>query len=43
MKVLNLLPSESALSLNMAKKLTSEGPAKRPRLSDFADVLDTLV
>ena len=42
LKVLNLLPSESALSLNMAKKLTTEDPAKRPRLNDFADVLDTL-
>ena len=42
LKVLNLLPSESALSLNMANKLTSEAPANRPRLNDFADVLDTL-
>ena len=42
LRVLNLLPSESTLSLNMAKKLTSEDPAKRPRLNDFADVLDTL-
>ncbi|XP_068675704.1 probable serine/threonine-protein kinase DDB_G0280461 [Montipora foliosa] len=42
LKVLNLLPSESALSLNMAKKLASEDPAKRPRLNDFVDVLDTL-
>ena len=39
LKVLNLLPSEA---LNMAKKLTSEDPAKRPLLNDFADVLDTL-
>ena len=36
------IPSELALSLNMAKKLTSEDPAKCPRLNDFADVLEKL-
>ena len=40
-RILNLLPTATAVSINMAKKLTSEDPAKRPPLNDFVGALDT--
>ena len=36
----NLLPTATAVSINMAKKLTSGDPAKRPPLNDFVAALD---
>ena len=39
LKILNLLPTATALSLKLAKELTSDAPAKRPRLTEFAAVL----
>lgn len=39
LKILNLLPTATALSLKVAKKLTSDDPAKRPSLNEFAAVL----
>lgn len=39
-RILNLLPTATAVSINMAKKLTSGDPAKRPPLNDFVAALD---
>lgn len=39
LKILNLLPTATELSLKVAKKLTSDDPAKRPSLNEFAAVL----
>ena len=39
LKILNLLPTATVLSLKVAKKLTSNDPAKHPPLSEFAAVL----
>ena len=39
-RILNLLPTATAVFINMAKKLTSEDPAKQPPLNDFVAALN---
>ena len=39
-RILNLLPTATAVFINMAKKLTSEDPAKQPPLTDFVAALN---
>jgi len=39
LKIVNLLPNATALSLKVARKLTSDDPAEHPSLNEFAAVL----
>ena len=39
-RISNLLPTATAVSINMAKKLTSEDPERRPPLNDSLAALD---